>query len=90
MLKKVVILAGGLGTCLSEETERRPKPMVEIGGRPNLWHIIKIHLHYGVNEFVIWSVASRRRLAAMAAGSTAVSSLCIHVPAMGHDYGRAE
>jgi glucose-1-phosphate cytidylyltransferase len=53
MLKKVVILAGGLGTRLSEETEQRPKPMVEIGGRPILWHIMKIYSHYGVNEFVI-------------------------------------
>jgi glucose-1-phosphate cytidylyltransferase len=53
MFKKVVILAGGLGTRLSEETEQRPKPMVEIGGRPILWHIMKIYSHYGVNEFVI-------------------------------------
>ena len=53
MLKKVVILAGGLGTRLSEETEQRPKPMVEIGGRPILWHIMKIYSHYLVNEFVI-------------------------------------
>ena len=53
MFKKVVILAGGLGTRLSEETEQRPKPMVEIGGRPILWHIMKIYSHYGVIEFVI-------------------------------------
>src|ERR1700733_11748205 len=53
MFKKVVILAGGLGTRLSEETEQRPKPMVEIGGRPILWHIMKIYSHFGVNEFVI-------------------------------------
>ena len=53
MLKKAVILAGGLGTRLSEETEQRPKPMVEIGGRPILWHIMKIYSHYGVNDFVI-------------------------------------
>lgn len=50
---KVVILAGGLGTRLSEETDLRPKPMVEIGGRPILWHIMKIYSHYGFNEFVI-------------------------------------
>jgi glucose-1-phosphate cytidylyltransferase len=50
---KVVILAGGLGTRLSEETELRPKPMVEIGGRPILWHIMKIYSHYGFNEFII-------------------------------------
>ncbi|PSO23645.1 glucose-1-phosphate cytidylyltransferase [Bradyrhizobium sp. MOS002] len=50
---KVVILAGGLGTRLSEETSVRPKPMVEIGGRPILWHIMKIYSHYGFHEFVI-------------------------------------
>ena len=50
---KVVILAGGLGTRLSEETELRPKPMVEIGGKPILWHIMKIYSRYGFNEFII-------------------------------------
>jgi glucose-1-phosphate cytidylyltransferase len=50
---KVVILAGGFGTRLSEETELKPKPMVEIGGRPILWHIMKIYSHYGYNEFII-------------------------------------
>ncbi|KZX16065.1 glucose-1-phosphate cytidylyltransferase [Methanobrevibacter cuticularis] len=50
---KAVILAGGLGTRLSEETDIRPKPMVEIGGKPILWHIMKIYSHYGFNEFVI-------------------------------------
>lgn len=50
---KVVILAGGLGTRLSEETSIRPKPMVEIGGKPILWHIMKIYSHYGFNEFII-------------------------------------
>ncbi len=50
---KVVILAGGLGTRLSEETVIRPKPMVEIGGKPILWHIMKIYSHYGFNDFVI-------------------------------------
>ncbi len=50
---KVVILAGGLGTRLSEETEMRPKPMVEIGGKPILWHIMKIYSSYGFNEFII-------------------------------------
>jgi len=50
---KVVILAGGLGTRLAEETDVRPKPMVEIGGKPILWHIMKIYSHYGFNEFII-------------------------------------
>lgn len=50
---KVVILAGGLGTRLSEETDIRPKPMIEIGGKPILWHIMKIYSEYGFNEFVI-------------------------------------
>lgn len=50
---KVVILAGGLGTRLSEETVLRPKPMVEIGGMPILWHIMKIYSSYGFNDFVI-------------------------------------
>ena len=50
---KAVILAGGLGTRLSEETTIRPKPMVEIGGKPILWHIMKIYSHHGVNDFVI-------------------------------------
>jgi glucose-1-phosphate cytidylyltransferase len=48
-----VILAGGLGTRLSEETSARPKPMVEIGGRPMLWHVMKIYSHYGINDFVV-------------------------------------
>ena len=50
---KAVILAGGLGTRLSEETATRPKPMVEIGGRPILWHIMKLYSAYGVNDFLI-------------------------------------
>lgn len=50
---KVVILAGGLGTRLSEETKLLPKPMVEIGGKPILWHIMKIYSHFGFNDFVI-------------------------------------
>jgi glucose-1-phosphate cytidylyltransferase len=50
---KVVIFAGGFGTRLMEETEARPKPMVEIGGKPILWHILKIYEHYGYNEFII-------------------------------------
>ena len=50
---KVVIFAGGLGTRISEETDTRPKPMVEIGGKPILWHIMKIYSHFGFNEFII-------------------------------------
>ncbi|MBV8034997.1 glucose-1-phosphate cytidylyltransferase [Roseateles sp.] len=50
---KAVILAGGLGTRLAEETTLRPKPMVEVGGRPVLWHILKTYSHHGINDFVI-------------------------------------
>ena len=50
---KVVILAGGLGTRLSEETNSKPKPMVEIGGMPILWHLMKMYSHFGLNEFII-------------------------------------
>ncbi len=50
---KAVILAGGFGTRISEETHLKPKPMVEIGGKPILWHILKIYSFYGINEFII-------------------------------------
>jgi glucose-1-phosphate cytidylyltransferase len=50
---KVVILAGGFGTRISEETHLKPKPMVELGGKPILWHIMKIYSHYGLNDFVV-------------------------------------
>ncbi|MFL0774206.1 MAG: glucose-1-phosphate cytidylyltransferase [Prochlorococcus sp.] len=50
---RAVILAGGLGTRISEETHLKPKPMVEIGGRPILWHILKLYSHHGINDFVI-------------------------------------
>ncbi|WP_257265045.1 glucose-1-phosphate cytidylyltransferase [Endozoicomonas sp. ONNA2] len=50
---KTVILAGGLGTRISEETETKPKPMVEIGGKPILWHIMKIYSAHGINDFII-------------------------------------
>jgi glucose-1-phosphate cytidylyltransferase len=50
---KAVILAGGFGTRISEESHLKPKPMVEIGGRPILWHIMKTYSHYGINDFVI-------------------------------------
>jgi len=50
---KVVLLAGGLGTRISEESYLKPKPMVEIGGKPILWHIMKIYSHYGLNDFIV-------------------------------------
>lgn len=50
---KAVILAGGLGTRISEESASRPKPMIEIGGKPIIWHIMKIYSHYGINDFII-------------------------------------
>lgn len=50
---KVLILAGGSGTRISEETKIKPKPMIEIGGKPIIWHIMKIYSHYGFNEFII-------------------------------------
>lgn len=50
---KAVIFAGGFGTHLSEVTDLIPKPMVEIGGKPILWHIMKTYSHYGINEFII-------------------------------------
>jgi glucose-1-phosphate cytidylyltransferase len=50
---KAVILAGGLGTRISEESHIRPKPMIEIGGRPILWHIMKIYSHHGINDFIV-------------------------------------
>jgi glucose-1-phosphate cytidylyltransferase len=53
MAMKAVILAGGLGTRLSEETATRPKPMVEIGGKPILWHIMKMYSHHGIHDFVV-------------------------------------
>jgi len=50
---KAVILAGGLGTRISEESHLKPKPMIEIGGRPILWHVMKIYSHFGINDFVV-------------------------------------
>ncbi len=50
---KAVILAGGLGTRISEETSTRPKPMIEVGGKPVLWHILKIYSHFGIHDFII-------------------------------------
>ena len=50
---KVVILAGGYGTRISEESHLKPKPMIEIGGKPILWHILKIYSYHGINDFII-------------------------------------
>ncbi|MCH9807441.1 MAG: glucose-1-phosphate cytidylyltransferase [Alphaproteobacteria bacterium] len=50
---KAVLLAGGLGTRISEESHTKPKPMIEVGGRPILWHIMKIYSHYGINDFIV-------------------------------------
>ncbi len=50
---KAVILAGGLGTRISEETHLKPKPMIEIGGKPIIWHIMKLYSSHGVNDFII-------------------------------------
>ena len=50
---KAVLLAGGLGTRISEETNLRPKPMIEIGGKPILWHIMKMYSHHGINDFIV-------------------------------------
>ena len=50
---KAVILAGGLGSRIAEETSVKPKPMIEIGGKPILWHIMKIYSHHGINDFII-------------------------------------
>ena len=50
---KAVILAGGMGTRISEESSVRPKPMIEIGGKPILWHILKIYSAHGINDFII-------------------------------------
>ena len=52
-MMKCVILAGGYGTRISEESHLKPKPMVEVGGKPILWHIMKIYSNYDINEFVI-------------------------------------
>ena len=50
---KAVILAGGLGTRIAEETVVRPKPMIEVGGFPVIWHILKIYSHFGINDFIV-------------------------------------
>ena len=50
---KAIILAGGLGTRISEETQNKPKPMIEIGGKPIIWHIMKLYSYHGINDFII-------------------------------------
>ena len=59
---KVVILAGGFGTRISEESAFKPKPMIEIGGMPILWHIMKTYSYYGINEFIISCILRTLRL----------------------------
>ena len=99
---KAVILAGGLGTRLAEETAVRPKPMVEIGGKPVLWHILKIYSHHGINDFVICLGYQRlrdqgvlRQLLPAHVGrhlrpgaTTAMEVLHRHVRALARDAGR--
>ena len=73
---KVIILAGGYGTRISEESVIKPKPMVEIGDKPILWHIMKIFSHFGYNEFVIllgykgYSIKEKLNLSSRAFSST--------------------
>ena len=59
---KVVILAGGAGTRISEESQFRPKPMIEIGGMPILWHIMKTYSHYGFNDFIICAGCKQKQI----------------------------
>ena len=78
---KVVLLAGGFGTRISEESHLRPKPMVEIGGKPILWHIMKYYSHFGHNEFIICcgynSMSSKSGLQIIIY-ITAISRLILH------------
>ena len=71
---KVLILAGGLGTRLSEETKLIPKPMVEIGGKPILWHIMKIYSHYWFNEFIVclWKFSNNAKTGGLMADKNKV------------------
>ena len=67
---KTVLLAGGLGTRITEESERRPKPMVEIGGMPILWHIMKGDSHFGFNDFIICAGYQRTSTVSSNAGKS--------------------
>jgi NDP-sugar pyrophosphorylase family protein len=70
---KAVILAGGLGTRISEETSVRPKPMIEVGGKPVLWHIMKTYSAHGINDFVVCC----ENIAMRDSGALAVRYRCI-------------
>ena len=71
---KVVLLAGGFGTRISEESQFKPKPMVEIGGRPILWHIMKEYSYYGFNEFIV--CAGYKQHVIMIAGLSLRKKIC--------------
>ena len=69
---KVVILAGGFGTRISEESHLKPKPMIEIGGMPILWHIMKEYSYYGFNEFIICAGYKQHIIKARQIGNTVI------------------
>lgn len=71
---KILLLAGGFGTRLSEKTDLKPKPMIEIGGKPILWHIMKMYSHYGFNDFVMRGIDTG--LDSMMGGRVKVESSC--------------
>lgn len=73
---KVVILAGGFGTRISEESIYKPKPMIEIGGKPILWHIMKLYSHYGFNEFIICAGYKQHVIIEFVCRSNVTSVLC--------------
>ena len=77
---KAVILAGGFGTRISEESHLRPKPMIEIGGKPILWHVMKWYSKFGINEFIISSTLLISRLISP---RVAISSCIANMPSRG-------